>query len=91
MERSAQRPCRKTDGRHKAQDGLTSTIVPAKDIAPPVGGALVFSSLALHRTAQAAAVLAFVQRNSVPSAHMRCMMTAIRRATATIARFIPRW
>ena len=25
----------------------------------------------------------------MPSAHMRCMMTAIRRATATIARFIP--
>ena len=38
MERSAQRPCRKADGRHKAQDGLTSTIVPARDIGPPVGG-----------------------------------------------------
>jgi hypothetical protein len=43
VERSAQRPCRKADGRHKAQDGLTSTIVPAKDIAPPVGGTLVSS------------------------------------------------
>ena len=31
-----------------------------------------------------------VQRNSVPSTHMRCMMTASRRATATTARFMPR-
>lgn len=90
MERSAQRPCRKTGGRHKGQDGLASTIVPARDIIPPVGGTLVFfSSLASPRAAQAVAALAFVQRNSVPSAHMRCMITAIRRATATIARFIP--
>src|SRR4051794_3568304 len=32
----------------------------------------------------------FAQRNSVPSAHMRCMITAILRATATTARFSPR-
>jgi hypothetical protein len=31
-----------------------------------------------------------VQRNSVPSTQMRCMMTANRRARATIAFFIPR-
>src|SRR3974390_2876979 len=31
-----------------------------------------------------------VHRNSVPSTHMRCMMTASRRARATIAFFIPR-
>jgi hypothetical protein len=31
-----------------------------------------------------------VQRNSAPSTHMRCMMTANRRASATIAFFIPR-
>src|SRR5664280_2946320 len=31
-----------------------------------------------------------VQRNSVPSTHMRCMITASRRARATIAFFIPR-
>jgi hypothetical protein len=41
VERSALRPCRKTDGRHKGTDGLTSTIVPARDIAPPVGGTRV--------------------------------------------------
>ena len=31
-----------------------------------------------------------VHRNSVPSTHMRCMITASRRARATIAFFIPR-
>jgi len=31
-----------------------------------------------------------VQRNSVPSTHMRCMITANRRARATIAFFTPR-
>jgi hypothetical protein len=31
-----------------------------------------------------------VQRNSVPSTQMRCMITASRRARATIAFFIPR-
>jgi hypothetical protein len=30
-----------------------------------------------------------VQRNSVPSTQMRCMITANRRASATIAFFIP--
>ena len=37
-----------------------------------------------------AAATSRVQRNSVPSTHMRCMMTASRRASATIAFFIPR-
>src|SRR5262249_36356696 len=38
-----------------------------------------------------AATTSLVQRNSVPSTHMRCMMTANRRASATIAFFIPRF
>ena len=38
----------------------------------------------------AAAACSRVQRNSVPSTHMRCMITANRRARATIAFFIPR-
>jgi len=38
----------------------------------------------------AAAVCSRVQRNSVPSTHMRCMITANRRASATIAFFFPR-
>jgi len=37
-----------------------------------------------------AAAASLVQRNSVPSTHMRCMITANRRAKATIAFFIPR-
>ena len=37
-----------------------------------------------------AAASSLVQRNSVPSTHMRCLMTANRRATATIARFMRR-
>ena len=38
----------------------------------------------------AAAACSRVQRNSVPSTHMRCMITANRRASATIAFFSPR-
>jgi hypothetical protein len=38
----------------------------------------------------AAAACSRVQRNSVPSTQMRCMITASRRASATIAFFIPR-
>ena len=37
-----------------------------------------------------AAAASRVQRNSVPSTQMRCMITANRRANATIAFFIPR-
>jgi hypothetical protein len=37
-----------------------------------------------------AVVTSWVHRNSVPSTQMRCMITANRRASATIAFFIPR-
>src|SRR5271169_1374507 len=37
-----------------------------------------------------AATASLVQRNSVPSTQLRCMITARRRARATIAFFIPR-
>ena len=40
--------------------------------------------------AHAAAASGRVQQNSVPSTQMRCMMTASRRASATIAFFMPR-
>ena len=46
--------------------------------------------LILHDFHAAAAACSRVQRNSVPSTHMRCMITANRRARATIAFFIPR-
>jgi hypothetical protein len=44
----------------------------------------------LHGFHIAAVACSRVQRNSVPSTQMRCMMTANRRAKATIAFFIPR-
>ena len=47
-------------------------------------------NLILHGFHAAAAACSRVQRNSVPSTHMRCMITANRRARATIAFFIPR-
>ena len=49
---------------------------------------VLLSLLILIRSHAAAA--SRVQRNSVPSTHMRCMITASRRARATIAFFIPR-
>ena len=49
----------------------------------------VLLSLILHGCHAAAATCSRVQRNSVPSTHMRCMITANRRASATIAFFIP--
>src|SRR5450830_1106677 len=48
----------------------------------------LLSHLILHGSH--AAATSRVQRNSVPSTHMRCMITANRRARATIAFFIPR-
>ena len=48
----------------------------------------LLSLLILIRSHAAAA--SRVQQNSVPSTHMRCIITASRRARATIAFFIPR-
>jgi hypothetical protein len=63
---------------------------PARDIIPPLGGSQVFllSDLILYGSHVAATSL--VHRNSVPSTQMRCMITASRRASATIALFLPR-
>src|SRR5712675_2095260 len=46
--------------------------------------------LILCRVHAAAVACSLVHRNSVPSNQMRCMITANRRASATIAFFIPR-
>jgi|SRR5664280_373351 len=51
---------------------------------------VLLSYLIPHGFHAAAAACSRVQRNSVPSTHMRCMITANRRASATIAFFIPR-
>jgi hypothetical protein len=48
------------------------------------------SDLILYGFHAVAAACSRVQRNSVPSTQMRCMITANRRASATIAFFIPR-
>src|SRR5262245_52860557 len=51
----------------------------------------LLADLILHGThASATVACSRVQRNSVPSIHMRCRITARRRARATIAFFIPR-
>ena len=50
---------------------------------PPIGSDL-------SRCHAAAAACSLVRRNSVPSIHIRCIITANRRAKATIAFFIPR-
>ena len=50
----------------------------------------LLSDLILHGFHAAAAACSRVHRNSVPSTHMRCMITASRRARATIAFFSPR-
>ena len=49
---------------------------------------VLLSQLILHGSH--AAATSRVHWNSVPSTHMRCMITASRRARATIAFFIPR-
>ena len=54
------------------------------------GSIFLLLDLILHGFHAAAAACSRVQRNSVPSTHMRCMITANRRARATIAFFIPR-
>src|SRR5215813_3230053 len=71
-------------GRVQADSRTHLIYRPARDIIPLLGGTRVFSYSA------AAAACSRVQRNSVPSTHIRCMITARRRARATIAFFIPR-
>ena len=50
----------------------------------------LLSGLILNGFHAAAAACSRVHRNSVPSTQMRCMITASRRASATIAFFMPR-
>src|SRR5262252_1200233 len=90
VEQSIGRPCRQF-GRQVQADKRSHLIHrPARDIIPPLGGSQVFllSGLILHRSQATATSL--VHRNAVPSTQMRCMITASRRASATIAFFLPR-
>ena len=92
VEQSFGRPCRQCDCRFKRTYELTSSIVPRGTSfhrsveleCPSIG----LDAAGFH--AAAAVACSRVQRNSVPSTHMRCMITANRRARATIAFFIPR-
>ena len=83
------RPCRQTNGRSKRPNELTSSIVP-RGTSFRRSVELEFPSIALDLYSRHAVAACRVHRNSVPSTHMRCMITANRRARATIAFFIPR-
>src|SRR4249920_3420271 len=89
-EQSIGRPCCQSDNRSKRTYELTSSIVPRgtsfhHSVELEFPPRLILCSL--HA---AAAAGSRVQRNSVPSIQMRCMIAANRRARATIAFFIPR-
>ena len=87
-DQSKGRPCCYVSGRSKRTYDLTSSIVPrGTSCHRVVELAFSLSGLMLHCYAAAAACRA--HRNSVPSTQMRCMMTANRRASATIAFFRP--
>ena len=94
VEQSFGRPCRQLNGRSKRTCELTSSVVPRGTSfhrsveleCPPVE---FLSDMILQGCHAAAAACSRVQRNSVPSTQMRCMITANRRASATIAFFIP--
>ena len=87
-EQSFGRPCQQANGRSKQTCDLTSSIVPrGTSFHHSVEPGFLLSGLILPAQAAAASL---VQRNSVPSTHMRCRTTANRRASATIAFLIPR-
>jgi hypothetical protein len=91
VEQSFGRPCCQRDGRSKRPSELTSSIVPRGTSFhrrvelefPPIGFDPV-RLLCCYRG------LFPFPAESVPSTQMRCMITANRRASATIAFFIPR-
>src|SRR5476649_661857 len=74
--------------------GLTNSPHPSsREGHPSTAGCIscfLLSGLILNGFHAAATACSRVHRNSVPSTHMRCMITASRRARATIAFFIPR-
>ena len=86
VEQSIGRPCRQTNGRSSGHCELTSSIVPrGTSCHHEVELVFLLSDLIMYSSHAATAFL--LQRNSAPSIQMRCMMTAKRRASATIAFF----
>src|SRR3984957_1957768 len=90
-EQSFGRPCCQCDGGSKRTYELTSSIVPrGTSFHCWWISSFLLSGMILNGRHAAAAACSLVHRNSVPSTQMRCMITANRRASATIAFFIPR-
>src|SRR2546430_3263139 len=89
VEQSFGRPCRQCDCRFKRLYELTSSSSREGHHSTVgwISGFLLFD-LILYSCHAAATSL--VHRKSVPSTQMRCMITASRRASATMAFFMPR-
>src|SRR5271168_4548483 len=83
-----------TQIRFSVHTGLTNSPHPSSREGHPSTArwnlSFLLLGLILNGFHAAAAACSRVQRNSVPSIQMRCMITASRRASATIAFFIPR-
>jgi hypothetical protein len=77
------------DGRSKRTCELTSSIVPRGTSFHRLVE-LEFPPIAFDPERPHAAAASLVHLNSVPSVQMRCIITAKRRASATIAFFVPR-
>ena len=91
VEQSFGRPCCQTNGRSKRPNELTSSIVPRGTSFHRWWSSSVLLLDVILSGLHAAAACSRVHRNSVPSTQMRCMITAKRRASATIAFFFPRF
>src|ERR1700758_1123226 len=89
VEQSFGRPFRQENGRSKRTCELTSSIVPRGTLFHRLVE-LEFPPIALILSGPHAAAASLVHLNSVPSIQIRCIITANRRASATIAFFIPR-
>src|SRR3974390_788287 len=87
VEQSLWRPCRR-----QVQADMRTHLIhrPARDIIPPLGGARSFLLSNWILSGPHAVAASLVHLNAVPSVQMRCIITAKRRASATIAFFIPR-
>jgi hypothetical protein len=83
-EQSLPRPCHQRSDRSKRTYELTSSIVPRGTSFHGLVEFRVFLLSHLVTCVPYATAASRVHRNSVPSTHMRCMITAKRRASATI-------
>src|SRR6516162_3759211 len=89
VEQSFSRPRRRTNGGSKQTYDLTLSVVPrGTSFHARWSSSFLLLGLILHGSHAAAS--SRVHWNSVPSTQMRCMITASRRARATIAFFMPR-